>query len=150
MGKRPSREELVARAFPELRQSGAGLGDKEAAIGINTRAAEAILGDLIGLYDAGYSAKGPGVLAVRLNKEAVSQNSDYLTADDIKQDYELASRLGDEGIASKMSEITSLLDSHNAAKAALLMLIDSGMRVFQIPRDNPASALTAMMEALQR
>ena len=144
--KRPSRPELVAKFFPELKQNlGATTGDKEATIGINTRATEAILGDFIGLFDAAFAQRGPGVLAVRLSKDN-SKTSDYLDLDDLQADADMAHRSGDLSLATALSDIAMVANGHNYEKGVLLMLVDSGFRLFVLDRDDPAKSITAMME----
>ena len=146
---RPSRYELVQKMFPELRTSGGTTGDKEAAIGINQRAAEAILGDFIGLYDKGFAALGPGVLNIRLSKDS-TKTSEYVTHEEITSDAELAHKFGDVEIAEAMGDVASVVESFNPSKAALVLLVDnSGFRLLPLDRDNPASTLVAIMEEFQ-
>lgn len=146
---RPSRYELVAKMFPELRTSGGSKGDKEAAIGINTRACEAILGDMIGNYDKGLAAFGPGVLNVRLSKDQ-SKTSEYITLSEITADADLASKHGDTDISQAMHDVAIFCENFNPNKAALLLLVDnSGFRLLPVDRDNPASTIVAVMEEFQ-
>ena len=146
---RPSRYELVSKMFPELRTSGGSKGDKEAAIGINTRACEAILGDMIGNYDKGFNAYGPGVLNIRLSKDA-TKTSEYITLSEISADAELATKHGDTEIAESMGDVASIVEGFNPNKAALLLLVDnSGFRLLPVDRDNPASTIAAVMEEFQ-
>ena len=145
-GQRPSRPELVSKFFPEISKGiGATTGDKEATIGINTRATEAILQDFIGLFDAASAAQGPGVLAIRLAPDA-ARTSTYLTVDDLQADADLADRTGNTALHTALADTVSLVSSFNTEKAVLLLLIDSGFRLFPIDRDNPARSITAMME----
>ena len=146
---RPSRYELLQKMFPELRTSSGSAGDKEAAIGINQRAAEAILGDQIQLYDTGFKALGPGVLNIRLSKDN-KKTSEYITHQEITADAELAQKFGDTEIAADMSDVANFVDGFNPNKAALILLVDnSGFRLLPIDRDNPASTLVALMEEFQ-
>jgi len=146
---RPSRYELLQKMFPELRTSSGTTGDKEAAIGLNTRAAEAILGDQIGLYDTGFTALGPGVLNLRLSKDN-TKTSEYITHQEITADAELARKLGDTQLAADMGDVANFVDGFNPSKAALILLVDnSGFRLLPIDRDNPASTLVALMEEFQ-
>lgn len=142
---RPSRPELINKFFPELRQSVGSTGDKEAAVGVNTRATEAILSDFIGLFDAGHAQLGPGVLAVRLSKDN-SKTSDYLSLDDLQADADTANKLGDTSLHTALADTIAIIREFNTEKAALLLLIDSGFRLFPVNRDNPARSITAMME----
>ena len=146
---RPSRYELVQKAFPELKRSIGSKGDKEAAIGLNTRAAEAVLQDMIGLFDAGFSQLGPGVLAVRLSKDE-QKTSDFLAVSDIRADAENALNWGDIEISEAMGDVASVVEAANVEKVALILLMDnSGFRLLPVERDNPARVLTAVMEELQ-
>jgi hypothetical protein len=148
--KRPSRPELIKKFFPELDKAKGSLGDKEAAIGINTRATEAILQDFIGNYDKGYNQLGPGALAIRLAKDAASNDAEYLTLQDLEEDARLAAKNGDTDLQSTLEAVVSYIIAFNPNKAALLMLVDSGLRMFPIDRDKPASAITALMEEFQQ
>lgn len=148
--KRPSRPQLLEKFFPELKKASGTLGDKEAAIGINTRATEAILQDFIGNYDRGYNQLGPGVLAIRLAKDAASNNAEYLALYDLEEDARTAAKHGDTEIQEALESAVSYVISFNPNKAALLMLVDSGLRLFPVDRDNPASSITSMMEEFQQ
>ena len=148
--KRPTRDQLVAKFFPELKKSSGTIGDKEAAIGINTRATEAILQDFIGNFDKGYSQFGPGVLAIRLAKDAASNNAEYLALYDLEEDARTAAKHGDIEIQQALESAVSYVINFNPNKAALLMLVDSGLRLFPVDRDSPASSITALMEDLQQ
>ena len=145
--KRPSRFELVQKMWPELAQkSDASIGDKEAAIGINTRAAEAIAGDFIGLFDAGYAEKGPGVLSVPLIPDRKAQ---YLTIEDLQDDADHAVSKGDHEHAEKVGDVVSFVKSFNYNKGVVIVLADyTRFLCLPISRDNPASAITAMMEEM--
>ena len=147
--KRPSRPELLQKFFPELKKASGSLGDKEAAIGLNTRATEAILQDFVGNYDRGFNQLGPGVLAIRLAKDAASNDAEYLALYDLEEDARLAAKNGDTDLQSTLEAAVSYVINFNPNKAALLMLIDSGLRLFPIDRDDPASSITSMMEELQ-
>ena len=148
---RPTRADLCSRFFPELMQvNSATLGDKEAAIGINQRATEAILGDFIQLFDKGYAAYGPGVLTVRLARDAASKESDYLSLKDLQEDAATAREFNDTDIADALTKAIDTIVGFNTEKAVLLLLIDSGFRLFPIERDNPSKAIVAMMEDMQK
>lgn len=147
--KRPSRPELLEKFFPELKKASGSIGDKEAAIGINTRATEAILQDFIGNYDKGFNQLGPGALAIRLAKDAASNDAEYLTLQDLEEDARLAAKNGDVDLQSSLEAVVSYIIAFNPNKAALLMLVDSGLRMFPIDRDSPASSITSMMETFQ-
>ena len=143
-----SRYELISRMFPELKKSLGSKGDREAAIGINTRACEAILGDMIGNFDKGFAAYGPGVLNIRLSNDT-SKTSEYVTLQEIEADAQLARKYGDDDIAASMEDVAKTIDGFNTNKAALLLLVDnSGFRLLPVDRDNPAGVLKAIMEEL--
>ena len=147
--KRPSRYELVQKMFPELRKASGSKADREAAIGINTRACEAILQDMIGNFDKGFAVYGPGVLNVRLSHDQ-SKTSEYVTADEINADIELARKHNDTDIAEAMGDVAAIIDGFNFNKAVLLLLVDnSGFRLLPVDRDDPAGIITTIMEELQ-
>ena len=147
---RPTRLELVQKRFPELQKLGGSAGDREAAIDINQRAVEAILGDFIGCFDKGYAAFGPGVLCIRLAREAKSNQTEYLSLEDINADLHEAKRSGPPELERAMRSVVSAIEELNINKAALVMVIDSGLRLFPIDRDNPSMAVVALMQELQR
>jgi hypothetical protein len=135
--------------FPELRKALGSKGDREAAIGINTRACEAILQDMIGNFDKGFEEYGPGVLNVRLSNDK-SKTSEYVTQSEINADIELARKHGDNDIAEAMGDVAAVVDGFNFNKAVLLLLVDnSGFRLLPVSRDNPAEIITTIMEELQ-
>lgn len=147
MGK-PDRYTLVAKMFPELAKPKGSKGDRRAAIEINTRACEAILGDFIGLFDKGYSSYGPGVLSVRLSNDK-TKTSDYVTLAELAADVDLARKDGDEGMTSAMESVVTAVEELNANKAALLLLVDyEGFRLLPVDRDSPAATITAVMEEI--
>ena len=145
---RPSRFELVTKFFPELLQNiGASDGDKEAIVGINTRATEAVLGDFIGLYDAAAAVRGEGVLAVRLSKDN-KRESNFVTLEELQLDADDAVKFGDESTAAKLGDIISIVSGMNTEQAVPLLLVDSRMALRLMPRDNPAADITAMMQEM--
>ena len=145
---RPSRPELVAKFFPELLQNlGASDGDKEAIVGINTRATEAVLQDFIGLYDTAAAVLGEGVLAVRLSKDN-KKESNFVTLEELQLDADDAVKVGDDHIASSLGDIISIVSGMNTEQAVPLLLIDSRLTLCLLKRDNPAAAITAMMEEM--
>ena len=145
---RPSRPELVAKFFPELLQNlGASDGDKEAIVGINTRATEAVLQDFIGLYDTAAAVRGEGVLAVRLTKDN-KKESNFVTLEELQLDADDAVRFGDDHIASALEYIISMVSDMGTESEVPMLLIDSRMVLCPIKRDKPAAAITAMMEEM--
>ena len=49
-----------------------------------------------------------------------------------------------------MTKAIDTIVGFNTEKAVLLLLIDSGFRLFPIERDNPSKAIVAMMEDMQK
>ena len=145
---RPSRFDLLAKFFPELQQNlGASDGDKEAIVGINTRATEAVLQDFIGLYDTAAAVRGEGVLAVRLTKDN-KKESNFVTLEELQLDADDAVRFGDDHIASALEYIISMVSDMGTESEVPMLLIDSRMVLCPIKRDKPAAAITAMMEEM--
>lgn len=144
MPKRPSRDQLVGKFFPELSKPGTS-GDKEASQEICLRACEAILRDMIALYDAGRCCCGPGVLCVRLSKG--ERKSDFMCADDIRLDLQDAQDGGDSDTAAFLDQVLSKIVSTNPDRAALLLLVDnSSARVYVVDRDNPTGFIKPLLE----
>ena len=145
---RPSRFDLLTKFFPELLQNiGASDGDKEAIVGINTRATEAVLQDFIGLYDTAAAVLGEGVLAVRLTKDN-KKESNFVTLEELQLDADDAVRFGDDSIASSLGDIISIVSGMGTEFEVPMLLIDSRMVLCPIKRDKPAAAITAMMEEM--
>ena len=148
--KRPSRFELVQKMWPELAQkTDVSIGDKEAAIGINTRAAEAIASDFIGRFDAAYAVKGPGVLSVPL---IPGREAQYLTIEDLQDDADHAVSRGDRmsiDHAEKVGDVVSFVKGFNFNKGVVIILADyTRFSCYPLSRDNPAAAITAMMQEM--
>jgi len=141
---RPSRIELLAKFFPELKQPGTS-ADKEASLRYNTLACEAVLADQLHLFDKGFAAYGPGVLCARLRKEA--SESGYLSLADLQADHTEAIRGNDSGVATFLADVIAQVESTNFERCGLILLIDnSSMRVLPVDRDHPASTIQAMLE----
>lgn len=141
---RPSRIELLAKFFPELKQPGTN-ADKEASLRYNTLACEAVLADQLHLFDNGFAMYGPGVLCARLRKDA--NESGYLSLADLQADHAEAVRANDLSIASFLADVISQIESTNFDRCGLILLIDnSSMRVLPIDRDHPAATIQAMLE----
>ena len=144
MTERPDRSELLLKFFPEIIQQSKD-GDTEAAIALNVRACEAVLADLIDLYDKGLDTFGPGLLAIRLRKGA--PDSTYLTSGELEGDLSAAESSGDTQTAGFLRSVVDAIDSHNVNKAALVMLLDNSRgQVLPIARHYPASSIGAMLE----
>ena len=71
---RPTRIEMVAQFFPELRE-GSTKADREAAIQYNLLACEVVMADLLQKYDREFEKFGPGVLACASIKELAKANT---------------------------------------------------------------------------
>lgn len=140
---RPSKRELLARLFPELRQS-ASNGEKEAAVRLNTLACEAILADWIRLFDRGLAREGPGVLCLRLHRQA--HESSYLARADLEADCQQARRDGSQELETFLTDSLAQLERLNLQQVALVLLLDnSGAQLFVLDRDQPARAIEAAL-----
>ena len=143
---RPSRIEMVAQFFPELRE-GSTKADREAAIQYNLLACEVVMADLLQKYDREFEKYGPGVLCMRLNKGA--RKSEYLTEKEVQTDYDLAVSDGHKDLQTQLKGVLDAIRGSNINQCGLIMRVDnSGLGVMRIPRENPASALKAMMEEI--
>ncbi|MEB3320470.1 MAG: hypothetical protein VKI63_05980 [Cyanobium sp.] len=144
MSDRPTRQGLLLRFFPEIKEGGTS-GDTEGSIALNVRACEAILTDLIGLYDDGHQESGPGILVLRLHKEG--KHSGYLQLLDIEADLSLARTAGDKDLERFLNEALDAIRRHNPNQAALVALVDNTRaQVIPIARDYPAGSIQAMFE----
>lgn len=144
---RPSRIEMVHKFFPELSDGKASGSDREAAIQYNLLACEVVMADLLQKYDREYEKYGPGILCMRLNKGA--RKSEYLTLQDLQDDYDKACQDGIEELKTQLQGVVDVIKESNVNQCGLLMRVDnSGLGVMRIPRENPASAIKAMMEEI--
>lgn len=142
---RPTKLELLRRFFPEVIDSVGTKGDKEASLRINTAACEAILADLITLYDKGLADRGPGALCVRLHQQA--QESSYIALGDFKADLDMASRNQSTDLEGFLSDVIEQIENTNPDKAALVLLLDnSSAQLFPVGREFPARSIQALME----
>jgi hypothetical protein len=141
-----SRAHILKKAFPELGEVNPGAAT-EALIGLNTRAAEAILADLIKEFDEGYSQAGPGALVLNLAREG--QPAFYLTADDFCKDLVTAQNCGDRGSARLLRDTISTVKSNEYDRQVLIMLIDkTSAHLLPVAREYPASGLQELQEQL--
>ena len=146
MPDRPSRLEMLSKFFPELKERSA-KADREAAIQYNLLACEVVLADLLQKFDREYEKYGPGVLCMRLQKGA--RKSEYLTQREIQGDYDLAIQDGAKELQSQLKEVVDAIKNSNFNQCGLVMRVDnSGLGVMQIPRENPASVLKALMQEI--
>lgn len=137
---------MVNQFFPELKE-GSTKADREAAIQYNLLACEVVLADLLQKFDREYEKFGPGVLCMRLHNGA--RKSEYLTQREVQGDYDLAVEDGATELQKQLKEVVDAIKNSNVSQCGLLMRVDnSGLGVMRIPRENPASALKAMMEEL--
>ena len=84
---------------------------------------------------------------MRLHKGA--RKSEYLTQREVQGDYDLAVQDGATDLQKQLKEVVDAIKNSNVNQCGLLMRVDnSGLGVMRIPRENPASALKAMMEEL--
>lgn len=136
--------ELLQRFFPEIAERSSA-GSKEASIRINTLSCEAILADMLRLYDAGLKNHGPGVLCIRLH--GGDKESAYLPVSDLEWDRAMAARDFNTGLETFLREAISTVEDTNPDKAGLLLLVDNtNAQVFQIPREYPAQSIQALLE----
>ena len=141
---RPSKAELLARFFPEIRQA-ASPGERQQSIAYNTLACEVVLADLLRLFDQGYRRQGPGVLAVRLQRQAGA--SAYLSAADLQADREAAAAGGDAATETVLADVLEQIGRLEVSATGLVLLIDnSSAQLFPIGRDYPARGIGALLE----
>jgi hypothetical protein len=142
---RPSRLELLRKFFPELGDTGTG-GETEAAIAINTRACEAVLADMIGLFDRSFKEKGAGVLS--LNLALQDRGGCYVTLEELCEDLLVADAMGQNDVSSMLKDTISVVRLNNYEERVLLLLIDrSKASLLPIPRDQPARSIQEAQEA---
>lgn len=142
---RPTKLELLQRFFPEVLDSTGSKGDKEAALKVNTLACEAVLADLLNLYDKGLARLGPGALCLRLQRDA--QESSYISREDFEADRAMAHDAGLAELETFLADVITQVDQTNPEKAALILLLDnSNAQLFPLDRSYPARSIQAMME----
>lgn len=142
---RPTKLDLLRRFFPEVMDKPGSKGDKEAAMRINTAACEAILADLITLYDKGLKRHGLGTLCVRLHQDA--QESSFISVEDFRADRDLAIRNQSHDLEDFLIDVIDEIERTNPEKAVLVLLLDnSSAQLFPINRDFPARSIQALME----
>lgn len=142
---RPTKLELLQRFFPEVMDKRGSKGDKEAAMRVNTLACEAVLADLLNLYDKGLKSRGLGVLCLRLHKDA--QESSYISLEDFRADRDMAANSGSTDLESFLAGVIDEIERTSPDKAALIMLLDnSSAQVFPLSREYPARSIQALME----
>lgn len=142
---RPTKLDLLRRFFPEVMEQSGSKGDKEAALRINTAACEAILADLITLYDKGFNQRGLGALCVRLHQDA--QESSYISIEDFRADRDMANRNQSADLECFLSDVIDQIERINPDKAVLVLLLDnSSAQLFPVNRDFPARSIQALME----
>ena len=143
---RPDRAELVKRIFPELGQTGTA-GDTEAAIEVNTRACEAILADVIELFDKFRAEFGDGALVIKLADG--DRQSHYVTIEDLCRDLVTAQNLGDLDTSRMLRDMIRSAKTHDFESSVLVMLIDkSSISVLPLPRDYPANNIKELQHEL--
>ena len=143
---RPSRIELVAKFFPELMEGKSTGGDREAAIQYSLLACEVVMSDLLQKFDREHDKYGPGVLCMRLNKGARKSES---ALKDLQDDYDMAESDGLTELSKQLKGAVDVIKESNINQCGLLMRVDnSGIGIMRIPRENPASAVKAMMEEI--
>jgi hypothetical protein len=143
---RPDRAELVKRFFPELGETGTA-GETEAAIEINTRACEAILADIVELFDEFRAEQGDGALVIKLADG--DRHSHYVTTEDLCRDLVSAQNLGDRQSSRLLRDTIRVAKTHDYESAVLVMLIDkTSVHVLPLPRDYPANGIKELQHQL--
>lgn len=142
---RPTRFELLAKFFPELRDVTSTTGEKQASLTYSLLACEVILADQLKYFDRGYEAFGPGVLCVRLHQKA--EQCEYLSLADLVHDHDTAIRANDESTKDFLSDLINTIKETNYEKCGLVLLCDnSSAQAFPIDREFPAKSIQAMLE----
>jgi hypothetical protein len=142
---RPTKLELLQRFFPEVMDKAGSKGDKEAAMKVNTLACEAVLADLLNLYDKGVAKLGLGVLCLRLQKGA--QESSYISLEDFRADRDMAGQNSSTDLEAFLTDVIDEIERTSPEKAALVMLLDnSSAQLFPISKEYPARSIQALME----
>lgn len=146
MTDRPTtRAQMLRSMFPELGKGST--VDKEESTRLNTLACEAILADLIDLYDKGLEVSGPGTLTLRLAKG--QRESGYYSLEDAKQDQHEAKKFDAPAVVSYLDEVIATVETTNRKSHALIMMCDnSSIRLFALKRDYPASQIQELLEEI--
>jgi hypothetical protein len=140
---RPSRAELIRKFFPDLGKTGSG-GDTEAAIELNTRAAEAVLADLIQLFDQGLQQHGPGVLCLNLTNPKATH---YAPLSTFCEDLSDAERLQDYEMSGFLKQLIAQVRLNDFEVHALMLLADrSCQSLLPIPRSFPAERIRELQQ----
>jgi len=140
---RPSRPELIRKFFPGLGDTGSG-GETEAAIEINTRAAEAVLADLIQLFDEGLQDYGPGVLCLNL---ANPKASHYTALSTFCEDLLDAERYADYETAGFLKDVITQVRLADFQTHVLMLLADrSCQSLLPVPRSFPAEQIRRLQQ----
>lgn len=141
---RPSKAELLARFFPEIKTKSS-RAEREQAIAYNTLACEVVLADLLRLFDRGHSKQGDGVLCLRLHKGA--GESTYLTAADLQHDRDMAAAQGDSDLEYSLQSVLTALTTCDPAEVGLVLLVDnSSFQLLPISRQYPASTIETLLQ----
>lgn len=140
---RPNKYQLLSKFFPDL---GIGRkGENEAAVKLNTLACEAILADMIRLYDKGFMQFGLGCLCLRLHKKAT--DSEYLPLSDLQEDLDMAIAFNDASMQEMLTEVIEKIETLNPDRCAVVLLADNTtVQLFPIDREYPAKTIQAMLE----
>ena len=142
---RPSRLELLAKFFPELKDNLSTKGEKEASMAYSLLACEVILADQLKYFDQGFESAGAGVLCVRLHNKA--ERCEYLPLSELVADHDLAIRSNDQSTKDFLSDLINQIKNTNFDKCGLVLLCDnSSAQAFPIDREFPAKSIQAMLE----
>lgn len=144
MKTRPSREELAAKFFGDMADAvGA---DREQSKAYNLIAHEVIIRDLLGKFDEGWNACGPGILCLDLRDQ---RPSEYKTLEVIMEVADEAKSAGDKATMDLMNDTAKVIKNLNYDHYGLVMRVDNSSIVCTyIDRENPTKALQSMIEDL--
>lgn len=147
MPKKPSRVELIQKAFPEffdpLQRVSA--GSTEGAREITVRCVEAMLVDMIQRHDKFFLKHGQGALTIPLVKEAEPQR--FCSIEDLEEDRRLAETCQDYDTARFCTSMIQKLYHTDFEKHCAFIICDnSPPRLCLIDREYPAKSVQAVLE----
>lgn len=144
MKKRPSREELAARFFKEM--SNAVGADREQSMAYNLIVHEVIIRDLLGKFDEGWEAHGPGMLCLDLRS---GNPSVYRPLEVFMEIADEAKAAGDESTAGLMSSAAEVIKNLNYDRYGLIMRADnSSIVITHVDRENPTAEINDLIKEI--
>ena len=112
---------------------------------VNTLACEAVLADLLRLYDNGIAMCGLGVLCLRLHRDA--QESSFISLEDLRADRDTANQSGSTDLESFLLGVIDQIEGSSPDRVALILLLDnSSAQLFPVSKEYPARSIQALME----